>query len=96
MTTKPPETSQTTQANCWCGAIVEATIRPCPCGGGIKVTEHEDCGMVINGPHAQGCTYVADNIDRCATCGQDTEHCGGNSIFSKRQDSCRRRLKTPR
>ena len=89
MTTKPPETSQTTQANCWCGAIVKATTRPCPCGGRITVTEHGDCGMVITGPHSQDCTHVADNIDACATCGHNTQQCGGNNIFSERQDSCK-------
>ncbi len=89
MNAKATETGQPTQATCWCGAIVHATTRACPCGGGFTVTEHENCGMVISGAHAQSCTYIADNIDTCATCGRDTEHCGGNSIFSNQQEPSR-------
>ena len=92
MNAKATETGQPTQATCWCGAIVHAATRACPCGGGFTVTEHENCGMVISGAHAQSCTYIADNIDTCATCGRDTEYCGGSSIFSNQQEPSRCRM----
>ena len=89
MTDMPTELNRSTgtiQATCWCGAKVEATTMPCPCGGGITITEHPGCGTTISGGHSQGCTYITDNID---TCGGDTEICGGNNIFTKRDDSRR-------
>ena len=87
---QPVNPTGTVQATCWCGEVIEATTMQCLCGGGITVLEHPGCGTTISGAHTQGCTYIADNIDVCVSCGRDTENCGGSNIFnsSKRENNC--------